>query len=80
MTVENVRDQQVTVFLERGLLDVRVGVVPPHQEETLSIPSSLTGDAKDVEIFFHPEGGSDMINHVFDLKAGEHLVIEVPTH
>jgi hypothetical protein len=80
VTVENVRDQQVTVFLERGLLDVRVGVVPPHQEETLSIPSSLTGDAKDVEIFFHPEGGSDMINHVFDLKAGEHLVIEVPTH
>ena len=80
VTVENSRDQQVTVFLERGLLDVRVGVVPAHQEETVLIPSSLTENTKEVDLFLHPEGGQDLVNHVFELKPGEHLVIEVPLH
>ena len=80
LTVENARDQQVTVFLERGLLDVRVGVVPAHQEETLLIPPSLTENAEEVDIFFHPEGGRDLVNHIFELKSGEHLNIEVPLH
>jgi hypothetical protein len=80
VTVENPRDQQVTVFLEQGLFDVRVGVVPAHQEETLLIPPSLIASGKHVEIFLHPEGGRDLVNHIFELKPGGHLLIEVPTH
>jgi hypothetical protein len=78
VTVENPRDQQVTVFLERGQFDVRVGVVPAHQEETLVIPSSLTGGWEEVDIFLHPEGGGDLTSHIFELKPGAHLLVRVP--
>jgi len=78
VTVENPRDQEVTIFMERGIWDVRLGVVPPRQEQTLTIPSNLIGDQKEVELFVHPEGGLDLTSQVFELKPGDHLLLKVP--
>ena len=78
VTVQNERNEMVTVFLEQGAFDSRIGTVAAHQEKTLMIPADLTRDAPDVEIFVHPEGGLDLASQTFDLKPDAHLLVKVP--
>ncbi len=79
VTVQNGRSQQVTLFLQRGDLDIRLGVVPAHQDRTLAIPTWLTEQQEHrVELFVHPEGGFDLASQTFQLTPGAHLLVEVP--
>lgn len=78
VTVQNARNQPVTVFLEQGAFDSRIGTVAANHEKTLVIPAFLTRDAPDVEIFVHPEGGLDLASQTFDLKPDAHLLVKVP--
>jgi len=78
VTVQNARNEAVTVFLEQGEFDTRIGTVAPNKEKTLTIPAFLTRDRPSVEIFVHPEGGLDLASQTFDLKPDAHLLVKVP--
>ncbi|MEO5814737.1 MAG: hypothetical protein ABIT20_05610 [Gemmatimonadaceae bacterium] len=77
ITVENPRNVAVTIYLERGDFDTRVGTVPAGRTATLRLPP--TG-GQWVEIFVHPEGGLDLCSASFPVKHGDHLGLEVPLH
>lgn len=78
VTVDNLRDAQVTVFLESGDFDYRIGTVPATEERTLHIPTPLVEQQGSVEIFVHPEGGFDLASELFQIKPGAHLFVRVP--
>ena len=80
LTVDNPRAQAVTVFVEQGTFDVRLGQVPAHSRETLPIPKSALNMGSSVEIFIHPEGGRDLAGEIVDLHRGAHLGLRVPTY
>jgi hypothetical protein len=75
ITVENPRDVPVTIYLERGDFDTRLGTVAAGGTATLRLPPT-GGQA--VEIFVHPEGGLDLCSSSFPVKHGEHLGLKVP--
>jgi hypothetical protein len=78
VTVNNLRDARVTVFLESGDFDYRIGTVPATQERTLYLPKSLVEQHESVEIFVHPEGGLDLASETFQMNPGAHMFIRVP--
>lgn len=78
VTVQNPRAVPVTVFVERGEFDARIGTVPPDREVTLDIPGYLTRDGSTIQIFVHPERGMDLASQAFDLKPDAHLLVKVP--
>jgi aromatic ring-cleaving dioxygenase len=75
--VQNNRNVPVTVFLERGDFDVRVGTVGPLQTANLPLEAwMLQNDA--VQLFVHPEGEMDLQSQVFDVRNGERIGLIVP--
>jgi hypothetical protein len=80
LTVDNPRDQAVTVFAERGDFDLRVGEVPAHSQATLPFPKSAVGPANSIQIFVHPEGGADLSSETMQVRRGQHLGLHVPLH
>ena len=78
LTVENPRPIPVTVFLEHGEFDTRIGTVPPNKELTLMIPEEVVDQQTEVEVFIHPEGHPDLASQSFELKRGSHLFVKVP--
>jgi len=78
VTVQNPRDVPVTVFVERGEFDARIGTVAPDREVTLKIPEYLTRDESTIQIVVHPERGMDLASQDFDLKPDAHLLVKVP--
>ena len=78
LTVDNPRDRAVTVYVERGQYDVRLGVVPPRQRATLRLPKSVVGPDRSLRIFVHPEGGTDLASSLLRIRRGEHLGLRVP--
>ena len=78
LTVQNNRNVPVTVFVEQGELDVRVGMVPALRTSTLALPSWVTEDRNELQVFVHPEGGIDLNAEVMAVKPGAHLALEVP--
>jgi len=79
ITVNNQRPEEVTLFLERGEFDVRLGVIPPNQEKTLVVPAHLVRPDAVEEVFIHPEHGLDLSAESVDLKPGSHVLLKVPT-
>jgi hypothetical protein len=75
ITVENPRNVPVTIYLERGDFDTRLGTVAAGSTTTLRLPPT-GGQA--VEIFVHPEGGFDLCSSSFPVKHGDHLGLKVP--
>jgi hypothetical protein len=80
LTVQNNRNVPVTVFAERGDLDIRIGEVSALRTSTLPMPSWVTDDGNELQIFVHPEGGIDLNAEVFDVHPGSHLALEVPNN
>ncbi|MGD8276984.1 MAG: hypothetical protein PVH00_03110 [Gemmatimonadota bacterium] len=78
LTVQNNRNVPVTVFAERGDLDVRIGMVPALRTTTLPMPTWVTAEGDELQLFVHPEGGIDLSAVVFDVHPGSHLALEVP--
>jgi len=78
LTVQNNRNVPVTVFVEQGQLDVRVGMVPAMRTATLALPNWVTDERDELQIFVHPEGGIDLNAEVMAVKPGAHLALEVP--
>lgn len=80
VTVQNNRSVPVTVFVEHGDFDTRIGTVPANREETLLVPEWLAKEKPSAEIFVHPEGGADLESWILDLKPGAHLFVKVPVY
>ena len=78
LTVDNPHDRPVTVYVERGLYDVRLGQVPARERATLPLPKSVVGKDRALRIFVHPEGGQDLSSSLLRVKKGEHLGLKVP--
>jgi hypothetical protein len=78
VTVQNNRAVPVTVFVEHGEFDTRIGTVPADQELTLMIPEWVVRESQTAEIFVHPEGQADLASWTLDLARGAHLFVKVP--
>ena len=59
VTVQNDRKVAVTVYMEYGEFDRRLGVVPGLQTRTLPLPATLVRGRESVRLFAHPEGDAD---------------------
>ncbi|MEP7382866.1 MAG: hypothetical protein ABI910_14345 [Gemmatimonadota bacterium] len=78
ITVENPRRDDVTVFLEQGDFDVRLGSVHAKSTKTLKLPAGWADSHSDVEIFVHPEHGEDLASETLALSPHSHLGLHVP--
>jgi len=76
VVVQNNRDVPVTVYLEVGDEDVRLGTVSSRSDSTLRVPNYLAVD--DVKIFVEPVGELEESTGDLDLKPGEHLGVVIP--
>lgn len=78
ITVQNNRNVKVTVMVEQGNFDIRLGTVPSLQTATLPIPPWLLRDGSKLQFFVHPEGEIDLSAETFDVHPGVHLGLIVP--
>ena len=59
VTVQNDRKVPVTIYLEYGQFDRRLGIVPPLQTRALPLPTTLVRGRETVQLFAHAEGDAD---------------------
>ena len=76
VVVQNDRDVPVTVYLERGNEEVRLGRVGGMSDSTLRVPDFIAG--QDVRFFVQPVGESEESTGLVDLERGEHLGLVIP--
>lgn len=78
VTVENPRKEDVTVYVEQGDFDLRLGVVHAGQTRTLRFPEGIAGERQSVELFVTPEHGFDLSSQPMEISRGAHLGLKVP--
>ncbi|GLC26395.1 hypothetical protein [Roseisolibacter agri] len=79
VTVQNQRKVPVAVFLEYGRFDRRLGVVPPYETKSLSLPGVAVRGKERVHLFVHPEGeAADLQSQEFKLQAPVRIALVVP--
>jgi hypothetical protein len=79
VTVQNQRKVPVTVYLEYGQFDRRLGVVPPYETKALSLPGVAVKGRARVSLFVHPEGeAADLATQEFSLRAPVRIALIVP--
>ena len=77
-TVENDLDQPITVYLEVGNEEIKLGNVPAEADSTFTLPRWLVGVApRQMDFYVHPTKGLDQDTGPVDMRQGEHLGIEV---
>ena len=79
LTVENHRGNEVTIYVEQGAFDLRLGTVPAHGTATLRLPAELVRPDESIQIIVHPEGGLDLETQTLRIRQGEHLGLRVPS-
>lgn len=75
--IQNNQKVPVTVDLEYGAFDHRVGMVPPMQTESLPLPGWVPSVGA-VQLFIHPAGGWDLETQSLMIRPGETLALVVP--
>ena len=79
LTVQNQRKVPVTVYMEYGRFDRRLGVVPPFDVARLPLPEWAVRSRTRIQLFVHPEGeGRDLATHHFALRPPARLALRVP--
>jgi len=79
VTVQNDRKVPVTIDLESGLFDRRLGVVPAHQTATLPLPAWAARGHATVQLVAHPEGeGADLATQELSLRPPARLGMLIP--
>ena len=77
--VENERKMPVTVYMDYGQFDRRLGKVPALKTATLPLPSWAVRGQDCVHLFVHPEGGmDDLATQDFSLQPPAQLTMVVP--
>jgi hypothetical protein len=80
VTVQNARKEAVTVYLETGVFDRRLGVVPPMDSRTLPLPDWAVTGRGTVRLFAHLEkAGADLATEEFKLVPPARIGMIVPT-
>lgn len=77
VTVDNARQQPVTVFAEQGLRFVKLGEVAANQQGTLALPKALLSGKDGVRIFARPIGAAERSTQALKLKEGDHIAVIV---
>jgi hypothetical protein len=81
VTVQNDRKVPVTVYLEYGVFDRRLGIVPALHTATLALPSWAVNGRETVQLFVHPDGeAGDLASQTFSLAPPARLALLVPAH
>jgi hypothetical protein len=79
VTVHNQRNVPVTVYVEFGQFDRRLGVVQPYDAATLRLPAWAVRGRARVQLFVHPEGEADDLGtQQFALRPPGRLALVVP--
>ena len=79
VTVQNDRKVSVTVYMDWGQFDRRLGTVPPFQTATLPLPKWAVQGHETVRLFAHPEGDpSDLSSGEFPLQPPGRIAMVVP--
>jgi len=78
ITVQNDRKVPVTVFMEYGDFDRRLGTVGALKTETLQLPAWAVRDRESIQLFVHPEGAGDLSSEEFSLQSPARLAMVVP--
>lgn len=80
LTVQNQRNVPVTVYMEYGRFDRRLGEVQPFDVARLPLPEWAVRSRTRIQLFVHPEGegGRDLATHHFSLRAPARLALRVP--
>lgn len=79
LTVQNERNVPVTVFMEYGRFDRRLGVVPPATTGTLPLPGWAVRGHTQIRLFARPEGElDDLATQQFALQSPPRLTLRVP--
>lgn len=78
--VQNDRKVPVTVFVERGDFDRRLGSVHAAQTKALRIPETIGEKQDEIELFVTPELGLGLSSQSVELTRGAHLGLEVPLY
>jgi hypothetical protein len=76
VTVHNDREVPVTVYVENGSLDSKIGVVEPLRTATLPLPRWAMGKPV-VSFDIHPARGLDLEAKAFDVRPGATLGLVV---
>ncbi len=78
--VQNDRPVRITIYLEQGDFDTRLGAVAANSTATLRLPEAVVREHHEIQIFAHPEGASfDLTGQSFTAQPGSHLELLVPT-
>lgn len=79
VTVQNERSVPVTVYLDYGKFDRRLGVVPAQQIKTLSVPGFAVKGRRTLRLFVHPEGEvAELATQTFTLTPPGRIALLVP--
>ena len=79
VTVENDRKVPVTVYMEYGEFDRRLGTVPASSTATLQLPGWAVQSHQTIALFAHPEGEvDDLATQRFTLEAPGQLSMVIP--
>jgi hypothetical protein len=80
VTVQNNRKVPVTIYMDYGQFDRRLGIVPALQTATLRLPAWAVKGHTRVQLFAHPEGEvSDLETQEFSLKPPGRIGMLVPS-
>jgi hypothetical protein len=79
VTVQNDRKVPVTVYMDYGPFDRRLGTVPGLRTATLPLPKWAVEGRDRIQLFVHPEGEvDDLATQEFSLKPPARLGMIVP--
>jgi hypothetical protein len=78
VTVQNDRPVPVTVYVEEGDFDHRLGSVGPDTTVTLRLTAPLVSQPTDLQIVVHPRGEFDLAADL-SVRPGSHLGVVVPS-
>jgi hypothetical protein len=79
VTVQNDRKVPVTLYLEQGMFDRRLGEVPARSTATLPLPAWAVRGREEVRLFAHPEGElGDLATETLRLAPPGRLAMLIP--
>lgn len=79
VTVQNHRSVPVTVYIEFGQFDRRLGTVDANANKSLALPRWALAGHSSVRLYVHPEGAlKNLGTQQLSLKAPTHLALIVP--
>jgi hypothetical protein len=79
LTVQNDRNVPVTVYMDYGPFDRRLGTVPAFQTATVPLPAWAVEGRESIQLFVHPEGDvEDLATQELSLQPPGRLAMIVP--